>query len=305
MQSCFFRSTDGLDLHALYWRSQDAASSSCVLLLHGFTNDAHVWDPIAEALSASHHVLALDFRGHGDSAWDSKLRYSHWQLADDVTQVTQQFSRDKFETEHWHVVGHSLGARVAMLAIAEGELAAASFVAVDAAPEVSAEASAKILADAQSIPEEFSSIEEYRNYLKGLYGLADSSAIERLGHFGLRRRGRVYKAKTDPAFASRLWHQSEEMRAEEEARGPLVDGLWRAVRSIDAPTLVLRGQASAVLTKPAAQALANSTLERGSLRTVSRSGHALMIDNPGECGRFIAEFLHSQSVASQSIRRAS
>lgn len=305
MRSCFYRSTDGLDLHALHWRSQDAASSSCVLLLHGFTNDAHVWDPIAEALSRSHHVLALDFRGHGDSAWDSNRRYSHWQLADDVAQAVAQFSSKELDVEQWHVVGHSLGARVAMLALADGTLAVESFVAVDAAPEVSAEASAKILADAQSVPTEFKSIEEYKSYLNGLYALADSAAIERLGQFGLRRKGLGYRVKTDPAFASRLWHQSEEMRAEEEARGPLVQRLWDAVSSIDTPTLVLRGQASAVLTQPAAQALVSNTLSNGSLETVGRSGHALMIDNPSECQRFIAAFLHSHSVASQSIRRAS
>ena len=300
MQSCFYKSADGIDLHALYWRCENELSDSCVLLLHGFTNDAHVWDEIATELSREHHVLAPDFRGHGDSSWDPQLRYSHWQLAEDISAIAQQFA-----FREWHVVGHSLGARVAMLAIAEGTLAAQSFVVIDAAPEVSPEASAKILNDALAMPQQFESYDAYNAYLKSLYVLASDSAIDRLMLFGLRQLKNTYYAKMDPAFAPNLWHQSPEMQEQEKSKGPLVEKLWESLAKVKAPVLLLRGQASAVLTQAMAESLIENTLREGELRTVSRSGHALMIDNPQECSAYISEFLGQRSQISQSIRRAS
>ena len=300
MQSCFYKSADGIDLHALYWRCDNPSSESCVLLLHGFTNDAHVWDEIAAELSREHHVLAPDFRGHGDSAWDPKARYSHWQLVADIGEFAQQF-----QFPRWHVVGHSLGARVAMLAIADGLLAAQSFVVIDAAPEVSAEASAKILNDALSTPQQFESYEAYDSHLKSLYVLASDEAINRLGLFGLRKRDKRFYTKMDPAFTPNLWHQSPELQEQERIRGPLVEKLWESLGKVKAPVLLLRGQASAVLTQAMAESLIESTLHDGQLRTVSRSGHALMIDNPTECSDYINQFLAAQSQTKHSIRRAS
>ena len=113
-----------------------------------------------------------------------------------------------------------------MLAIAEGTLAAQSFVVIDAAPEVSTEASAKILNDALAMPQQFESYDAYNAYLKSLYVLASDAAINRLALFGLRQRMNTYYAKMDPAFAPNLWHQSPEMQEQEKRRGPLVAKLW-------------------------------------------------------------------------------
>jgi len=40
-----------------------------VVLLHGLNGNAHAFDLVAPNLTASHHVIALDLRGHGDSQW--------------------------------------------------------------------------------------------------------------------------------------------------------------------------------------------------------------------------------------------
>ena len=104
MQSLSYQSADNLNLHYLYWPAQQE-SSSCCLLLHGFTNDAHIWDALALQLSDKHHVIAVDFRGHGDSDWDSEEKYTHWQLLDDIWQLIQSQPYTQ-----WHIIGHSLGA---------------------------------------------------------------------------------------------------------------------------------------------------------------------------------------------------
>jgi pimeloyl-ACP methyl ester carboxylesterase len=55
---------DGVRLHALH--HGDPANPKLVLL-HGGGANAHWWDHLAPTLAERLHVVALDFRGHGDS----------------------------------------------------------------------------------------------------------------------------------------------------------------------------------------------------------------------------------------------
>lgn len=46
-----------------------------ILLLRGLMAHAHVWEDLALELSSRYHVLDLDQRGHGDSAWSKETSY--------------------------------------------------------------------------------------------------------------------------------------------------------------------------------------------------------------------------------------
>jgi len=54
----------GIDIHYLEWGDPGAPP---MVLLHGLTGHAHIWDHMAPALAGRYHVLAPDQRGHGDS----------------------------------------------------------------------------------------------------------------------------------------------------------------------------------------------------------------------------------------------
>jgi pimeloyl-ACP methyl ester carboxylesterase len=56
----------GLELHLLEW---GPAARSGILLLHGGAAHAHWFDAVGDALAERRHVVALDQRGHGASAW--------------------------------------------------------------------------------------------------------------------------------------------------------------------------------------------------------------------------------------------
>ena len=71
---------DALDLHLLEWSDEGVA----LLLLHGFGNDAHIWDDFAPAVAPYYRTLALDHRGHGDSAWDPERCYELETMVRDV-----------------------------------------------------------------------------------------------------------------------------------------------------------------------------------------------------------------------------
>src|SRR3982751_315156 len=63
---------DQLTLHYLDWGT---AGCPPLLCLHGITQTAHSWDEVAPALARTHHVRALDQRGHGDSSWAPDADY--------------------------------------------------------------------------------------------------------------------------------------------------------------------------------------------------------------------------------------
>ncbi len=54
----------GIAFHYLEWGDP---SSPPMVLLHGLTGHAHIWDHMAPRLAERFHVFALDQRGHGDS----------------------------------------------------------------------------------------------------------------------------------------------------------------------------------------------------------------------------------------------
>ncbi len=80
-----------------------------ILLLHGMAAHAHWWDFAAPLLMPALRPVALDFRGHGDSAWTPDGSYSGETWVDDV-----ETARTALGWERFLLCGHSMGARVAL-----------------------------------------------------------------------------------------------------------------------------------------------------------------------------------------------
>ncbi len=90
------------------------AQGTTLVLLHGLGANRHVWDGVAELLSArGTSVLAPDFRGHGRAAWTG--HYSFGAMAADVAATLHS----EYAAQPYAVVGHSMGGAVA-LALASG-----------------------------------------------------------------------------------------------------------------------------------------------------------------------------------------
>ncbi|EME63490.1 hydrolase [Amycolatopsis decaplanina DSM 44594] len=76
-----------------------------MVLLHALGSESGTWDDfVARLTSGGRRVLAVDLRGHGDSAHTEK--YSLEAMADDVADLLG---------ERADLVGHSMGGRVAVL----------------------------------------------------------------------------------------------------------------------------------------------------------------------------------------------
>lgn len=84
-----------------------------LLLLHSLALSGQMWDPVMGEFTAAHDVIAVDFRGHGDSQWDG-APFSVEELAADLSGLL-----DALSLGPCHVLGLSMGGSVA-LAFAAG-----------------------------------------------------------------------------------------------------------------------------------------------------------------------------------------
>ncbi len=94
----------GVHLHAI--RRGDPTAPALVLL-HGGGANAHWWDHIAPVLAQRFHVVALDFRGHGDSDHPDGVEAGAFQR-DLEALVSHLGGREVV------LVGHSMGGHVAL-----------------------------------------------------------------------------------------------------------------------------------------------------------------------------------------------
>ena len=90
----------GIDFHYLEWGD---ASQPPMVLLHGLTGHAHIWDHMAPHLAVRHHVFAPDQRGHGDTGHPDS--YTTQEFADDV----EALRAHPWAIERFVLVGLSMG----------------------------------------------------------------------------------------------------------------------------------------------------------------------------------------------------
>jgi pimeloyl-ACP methyl ester carboxylesterase len=259
----------GLSLHLLEWSSEGVP----LLLLHGYGNEAHIWDDFAPVVCPHYRTLALDHRGHGDSAWDPEGRYDHDTLVRDVEAVTAALG-----IERMVLVAHSLGGRVATLFAGRHPERMAGLVLVDIGPELDARGTTRIRMEIESNREpSFASIEEYARLLSLNYPAAQPQALMRMARHGVRKleNGR-YAPRLDPALRGVTRGQPARTSSEED----LTRAQWESLARIPCPTLVVRGAASDVLSADVAERMALEVLPKGSLAVVPRAGHSVMTDNP-------------------------
>ncbi len=95
-----------LRLHYLDWGNPDAPP---LLLVHGNRDHCHNWDWVAQELKDDYHIIAPDFRGHGDSAWVYGAPYSQSDYIYDLAQIIHQQ-----ELAPVTIIAHSLGGSVAL-----------------------------------------------------------------------------------------------------------------------------------------------------------------------------------------------
>ena len=256
-------------LHYLEWNRD---SPRALVLLHGNSANAWWWTMAAEALAAeAWRIVALDFRGHGDSDWVRPPAYSPADYAGDVARMIESLGLDRPV-----VAGHSMGG-IAMLAftLRHPQLARAA-IAIDIA--------------VTSSPRR----DRYLRRLKTLptIGYPDfETAIQRYrlmpneGEFspGVLREIATKSIASAPNGRCRMKFDRESFLGGD---GLDVAG---AIRQVGVPLLLVKAEHSRIMTESAAVAAAQSNpLVR--LVTIPASHHHIPLERPIELARTIAEF---------------
>lgn len=98
-----------------------------VLILHGLLGSGRNWQTVARALAENHRVFTLDLRNHGRSPHAAAMGFR--ELMADVSACIRRFGLDRV-----HLLGHSLGGKVAMLLALRDSDPVSSLTVVDIAP---------------------------------------------------------------------------------------------------------------------------------------------------------------------------
>jgi non-heme chloroperoxidase len=249
-----------------------------VVLLHGGGQTRHAWGGTAAALAhAGWHALALDLRGHGDSAWDEDGDYSVDALAADLRAVIAALDTPPA------VVGASLGGITALLAEGEApEPLTRAIVLVDVAPRVEPLGVHRIISFMTGKPEGFATLEEAADavaaYNPHRPRPKDVSGLQK----NLRRGadGR-YRWHWDPAVigGSRRPNATQNPERQEDA-----------ARRLRVPTLLVRGRVSDLLSERGAQAFL-ALVPHAKYADVSGAGHMVAGDRNDAFTRAVVDFL--------------
>jgi pimeloyl-ACP methyl ester carboxylesterase len=248
-----------------------------VLLLHGGGQTRHAWGGTAAALAAAgRFVVNLDARGHGDSGWAAGGDYRLESFVEDVLAVREQIGARPV------IVGASLGGLTALLL--EGEVApgtARAVVLVDVAPRVESEGASRIHGFMTAQPEGFASLEE-----------AAEAIATYLPH--RPRRG------VPPGLAKNLrqgpdgrwrWHWDPAF-LDARSLGAVndVDRLRACSRRLRAPTLLVRGRMSDIVSEEGAREFL-ADCPHAKFVDVSEAGHMVAGDRNDAFTAAVLDFL--------------
>lgn len=237
-----------------------------MVLLHGGGANAHWWDPIASELCRHRPVIALDFRGHGDSDYPEALEVGAFNA--DLEALCEHLGSDTLD-----LVGHSMGAQVA-LDHASRHPNIGKLVLLDPARGASRR-SRRVARLALSLRRSYASREE---------------AIERY---------RVVPPSDRIATALLRRIAEYSTRQEDDGRwGFKFDPRWFGVPSrpppdpgqVRAEVLILRGGESSLLSPKGAETLV-AEFPNARLVTIPEAGHHIHLDQPERTLEALIQFL--------------
>ena len=252
----------GLRFHYRDWPARHADAPDLVLL-HGYTGHARSWDFFAAQMTDRYRVLALDQRGHGETAWAPADQYGVEDMVQDLSAFVAAMQLQRFT-----LLGLSMGGMVAMHYAGARPAELAALVIVDIGPELVASGSARIQA-----------------------GQADSDMFEsKAAAFAVARAANsvpplaVHRHRVDYSLmrlADGRWtyRYDRALRTPRTLRLRDADAGWKACANIIVPTQLIRGANSDILSADSAVKM-SKTIPNGVLAEVKDSGHSVPLDAP-------------------------
>ena len=271
-----FVDANGLRFHYLEWGNPD---NPPMLLLHGFAQTCHSWDFVALGFSDDYHVIVLDQRGHGDSDWAPDGDYSPETQQQDISAVV-----DALGLEGFVLMGLSMGGRNSFTYAANNPGKVKALVIVDAAPQNMTQGTDNIRNFVQQ-DDELESVDAF---------------VDRVLKFNPRRdrqqvRGSILHNLKELPNGNWTWKYDRALRRPGRRMGSdpeTEQRLWGYIRSLQCPTLLVRGGASDIVALDTADRM-HQAIPSSRLATIEGAGHLVMGDSPSGFQNAVTEFLAS------------
>ncbi len=258
----------GIALHLLVW-GEPGRPALC--FLHGSSAHAHWFDAVVPAFADRFHVIALDQRGHGGSAWPSPPAYATQDFAADLGGVL-----DALGWTRAVLVGHSMGGHNALAFASWHPERVRGLVVLDTRPLIPADRMQQMRESgergARVFPTRDEAVAAFRLLPRG--SIADPALLAHVAEAGVVQRDGGWVYRFDPE-CNRL-------------RRP-VDG-WSIIDRITAPTLVVRAGKSPILPAPMAERLVQ-TIAGARVVEIPESYHHVTLDAPAAVVSALEDFL--------------
>jgi pimeloyl-ACP methyl ester carboxylesterase len=240
-----------------------------LLLTHGMAAHTHWWDTVAPRWKGVFHAVAMDFRGHGESDWLADEPYGSERWMEDIETVRKALGWERFL-----LVGHSMGARIALDYAERHGARLRGVCAVDFLPEFYESRSRsheKTRARPQPVYDnEDIMLAKFRLQPPGT--LLDEKGLRELGRHGVRQGPSGWSWKFD-------W------RSFAFPYGPVWDQLPR----IGVDALIIRGEHSPVMPREA-MAKVLAALPRGRGLEIAGAHHHIPLDKPAELAAAVSSW---------------
>jgi pimeloyl-ACP methyl ester carboxylesterase len=261
------RELSGLSPHGfhrvVYFEWGDPANDRVAVCVHGVGRNGRDFDVLAEALAPTHRVLAVDMPGRGESDWLADP--NDYIFPTYLTTLTALIARSGAETVDW--IGTSMGGLLGIVMAAQPQNPIRKLVVNDVGPTVEPAAIERIRSYFGTDPTfaSFAEIEQYVRTISAPFGRLTDAQWEHMTRTNVRQRpdGR-WGIAYDPGIAVPF------------RSTPAPPNLWPVWDAIRAPTLVLRGAQSDLLSATTAAEMTQRG-PRPALIEFPDVGHAPML----------------------------
>lgn len=249
-----------------------------LIFLHGGGQTRHAWSRAARELAGGgYHVVCLDLRGHGDSAWVEDGNYRLDAFAADLRAVMATLTRPPV------LIGASLGGGTSLLVTGESAPGTvAALVLVDVVPRPEPEGVKNVYAFMSARPDGYASLDEVADAVAAYnpHRPRPSDYAGLMKNLRQRADGRL-QWHWDPKFINPRY------RLDPEEYHQRLDAAARKVR---VPSLLVRGALSDIVSVESARAL-QATIPGCEWVDVAGAGHMVAGDRNDIFNQAIADFL--------------
>src|SRR5262245_7148513 len=267
---------NGLQLRALEWGGPGRPG---LCFLHGGSAHAHWFDAVAPAVAERYHVISLDQRGHGESAWPDPAGTPY---------ATQSFTGDLLGVmellgwEQMALCGHSMGGHNAMAFAAWHPERLWALVVLDSRPVIPADRLVRMHRRGFRGPRRHETLALALQSFRLLppETVAEPALLHHLAREGIVEREGRFLYRFDPACNGN--------------RQPA--DVWPLLGQMTAPTLIVRGEHSPILPR----AMAQQMIERmpdARLVEIPGAYHHLVLDAPAAFVEALEAFLRPRRPA--------